>query len=106
MPASNLRARQPVTELTEALGKIVKLPVFENLLSKKRNGKQLKNLTSKAEKVAALQDNFSINDQISVDGGGQICGGARGNAFRVFGTGGVGDDGAGLKWHLRQEPLQ
>ena len=68
MPASNLRARQPVTELAEALGKLVKLPVFENLLNKKRNGKQLKNLTSKAEKVAALQDSFSINDQISGEG--------------------------------------
>ena len=68
MPASNLRARQPVTELTEALGKIVKLPVFENLLNKKRTGRQLKNLTSKAEKVAALQDSFSINDQISGEG--------------------------------------
>ena len=63
-PASNVRARQPVAELTEAFGKIVKIPVFEDLLRKKRNGKQLKNLTSKAEKVAALADSFSVNDQI------------------------------------------
>jgi len=63
MPASNVRARQPVAELTEAFGKIVKIPVFEDLLRKKRNGK-LKNLTSKAEKVAALADSFSVNDQI------------------------------------------
>ena len=68
MPASNIRARQPVTELTEALGKIVKIPVFEDLLRKKRNGKQLKDLTSKAEKVAALKDSFSVNDQISGEG--------------------------------------
>ena len=51
MPASNFRARQPVTELTQALGKLVQIPVFENLLHKKRNGKQLKNLTTKAEKA-------------------------------------------------------
>lgn len=68
MPASNVRARQPVAELTEALGKIVNVPVFEDLLRKKRNGKQLKNLTSKAEKVAALRDSFSVNDQISGEG--------------------------------------
>ncbi len=68
MPASNIRARQPVTELTEALGRIVKIPVFEDLLRKKRNGKQLKDLTSKAEKAAALKDSFSVNDQISGEG--------------------------------------
>jgi len=67
-PASNVRARQPVAELTEAFGKIVKIPVFEDLLRKKRNGNQLKNLTSKAEKVAALADSFSVNDQISGEG--------------------------------------
>lgn len=68
MPASNVRVRQPVTELTKALGKIVKIPVFEDLLRKKRNGKQLKDLTSKAEKVAALRDSFSVNDQICGEG--------------------------------------
>ena len=68
MPASNPRARQPVTELTGALAKIVQVPVFDNLLKKKHNGKQLKDLTGKAEKMEALQNTFSIDDTIAGDG--------------------------------------
>jgi hypothetical protein len=39
MPASRPRPRQPVTFLTEVLGKLTALPVFDNLLSKTANGK-------------------------------------------------------------------
>jgi predicted amidophosphoribosyltransferase len=64
MPASNVRPRQPVTVLTEALGKIVERPVFDSLLIKKPGGQQLKDIVIHAEKVEALKDSFSVNDTI------------------------------------------
>src|SRR6267378_5471045 len=68
MPASNPRARQPVTEVARALGKIVETPVFEALLLKTANGKALKDLTTKDDKIAALANSFSIQDEISGEG--------------------------------------
>lgn len=68
MPASSHRPRQPVTAVAEALGQLVAAPVFTDLLRKAANGKSLKNLGSKAEKVEAIGDSFSINDQIEGDG--------------------------------------
>ena len=68
MPASTARQRQPVTEVAEALGAIVKIPVFTDLLRKTPNGKSLKDLQTKAEKMAAIGDSFSINDQIKNHG--------------------------------------
>jgi predicted amidophosphoribosyltransferase len=68
MPASNPRARQPVTEVARALGKIVETPVFEALLLKTANGKTLKDLTTKDDKIAALANSFSIQDEISGEG--------------------------------------
>jgi predicted amidophosphoribosyltransferase len=64
MPASNVRPRQPVTVLTEALGKIVDRPVFDDLLIKKPGGQQLKDIVIKAEKVEALKNSLSVNDTI------------------------------------------
>lgn len=64
MPASRPRPRQPVTFLTEVLGKLTTLPVFDNLLSKTVNGPQLKDLQTRAEKVAALDGSFSLDDGI------------------------------------------
>ncbi|SRR6266851_3374657 len=68
MPASNVRARQPVTVLTEALGKLVNKPVFEYLLIKKPGGQQLKDLSIKEEKAVALKDSFSVHDSIEGSG--------------------------------------
>lgn len=68
MPASTQRARQPVTELTNALGQIVGKPVFDNILIKSSTHQQLKNLNTKEEKVNALQGCFSINDGIKNEG--------------------------------------
>ena len=56
MPASTARERQPVTEIAEALGVLVKKPVFTDLLRKARHGKSLKDLTTKGEKMAAIGD--------------------------------------------------
>lgn len=68
MPASTSRARQPVTEVAMHLGQLIQVPVFNNLLLKSVNGKSLKNLNSKEEKVAAIGDSFSVNDEIADEG--------------------------------------
>ena len=68
MPASNIRTRQPVTELTKALGTILGVPVFENLVTKKSTGKQLKDLATKAEKLEVAGKSFSVHDLIEGDG--------------------------------------
>jgi predicted amidophosphoribosyltransferase len=68
MPASNQRVRQPVTEVANELGVLVKKPVFGSLLVKAQNGKSLKDLSSKEEKLAAIGNSFSVNDEITSDG--------------------------------------
>ena len=68
MPASSSRTRQPVTEVARALSEIVSIPVFEELLLKKPNGKSLKDLATKEEKIAAIGDSFNVQDQISSEG--------------------------------------
>jgi predicted amidophosphoribosyltransferase len=67
-PASTARERQPVTEVAEALGAIVKIPVFTDLLRKANNGKKLKDLNTKEEKTEALGNTFSVNDAITNEG--------------------------------------
>lgn len=64
MPASNPRHRQPVTEVANELGALVKVPVFDKLLVKAANGKSLKDLHTKDEKIEAIGDSFSVNDGI------------------------------------------
>lgn len=64
MPASSPRTRQPVTEVARALSKILNIPVFEGLLLKTPNGKSLKDLATKEEKIAAIGDSFNVQDQI------------------------------------------
>jgi len=68
MPASNARNRQPVTEVAKELGELLGTPIFDELLCKAPNGKALKDLTTKAEKVEAIGDSFSVKDQIEGDG--------------------------------------
>lgn len=68
MPPSIVRARQPVTELARALGVLIGRPVFDNLVVKIPNGKQLKNMKTKEEKTEALKGVFSINDAIRGEG--------------------------------------
>ena len=67
MPPSNVRPKQPVTEITNALGGIIGVPVFYNILSKTKNGKQLKDLNKKEDKLKALEGCFSVTDGIDGD---------------------------------------
>jgi hypothetical protein len=75
MPASSQRVRQPVTEVANELGALLKIsvfsnkiPVFSNMPIKAKNGKSLKDLNTKDEKIDAIGNSFSVNDEISNDG--------------------------------------
>ena len=58
MPASTVRARQPVNEIATELGRLTDTPVFDNIIVKApapQGSPQLKNLHGREEKDAALQ---------------------------------------------------
>jgi len=67
MPATKTRRRQPVTEVAEELGKLVGAPVFAELLLKAPNGKSLKDLSTKQEKIEAIGGSLSVKDCIEGD---------------------------------------
>lgn len=64
MPASTVRARQPVTEVAQALSALSGIPVFPDLLYRSRAGKLLKDLQTKEEKIEAIGDSFAVHDTI------------------------------------------
>lgn len=71
MPASTVRARQPVNEIATELGRLTDTPVFDNIIVKApapQGSPQLKNLHGREEKEAALQGRFSINPAITNEG--------------------------------------
>lgn len=71
MPASTARAKQPVDEIANELGKLAGLPVFHNIVVKApapHGSPQLKNLKTKAEKVAALDGRITIDPEITNEG--------------------------------------
>lgn len=68
MPASTVRPRQPVAGVASALGNIVNKPVFLDTLRKASNGKSLKDLNTKEEKMAAIGDSITVNNEITNEG--------------------------------------
>jgi predicted amidophosphoribosyltransferase len=71
MPASTVRARQPVNEIANELGKLTKMPVFDNIIVKApapEGSPQLKNLHGREAKDAVLDGRFSINPSITNEG--------------------------------------
>ncbi len=71
MPASTVRARQPVEEIANELGRLTKIPVFNDIIVKApaaQGAPQLKNLRTREEKDAALDGRFSINPSITNEG--------------------------------------
>lgn len=71
MPASTARLKQPVDELANALGKLTRLPVFENMVVKAPappGSTPLKDMHARAEKDDALAGRFSINECIANEG--------------------------------------
>jgi predicted amidophosphoribosyltransferase len=68
MPATTARNRQPVVEIAKALGHIVEKPVLTDTLRKASTGKPLKDIHTKDEKMEAIGDSFSVNDEIEKPG--------------------------------------
>lgn len=71
MPATNERARQPVTEIARALSNRLKVPMFDNILVKlpaAADTPQLKDLIGKEAKIAALSGRFAIKPSITNEG--------------------------------------
>ena len=71
MPASTARTRQPVTEVAQETAKLLSINAFTELLVKNsvpNSSQSLKNMSSKAEKEAALLGRFRIDDTIKGDG--------------------------------------
>jgi predicted amidophosphoribosyltransferase len=71
MPASIVRQRQPVTEIVQELGKLLKVPVFDGIIVKSpaaAGARQLKDMGSREEKVTELASRFVIHDAIENHG--------------------------------------
>ncbi|WP_035552179.1 ComF family protein [Burkholderia sp. 9120] len=68
MPATSARARQPVAEVANALGRIKNTPVFHHLLFKQAGGQKMKDIPTREAKVEAVKDAFSYEDQIEGNG--------------------------------------
>lgn len=71
MPASTTRARQPVNELANALGRLTRIPVIVEMVVKAPappGSTPLKNMSTREEKDAALAGRFSINQCIANEG--------------------------------------
>jgi predicted amidophosphoribosyltransferase len=71
MPASTTRARQPVDEIANELGRLTGISVFNNIVVKApapQGSPKLKDLHSREEKDAALQGRFSLNPVIENEG--------------------------------------
>lgn len=71
VPASVTRARQPVYEVAQAVAKRIKVESFEGIVCKAAaatGAVALKNLSTKDEKVAALEGRFTIKDTITNEG--------------------------------------
>lgn len=71
VPASKLRQRQPVYEVAQSVAKKIAVNSFEGIVTKAAPDAAcpaLKDLGSKAEKVAALEGRFSLKDTINGEG--------------------------------------
>jgi predicted amidophosphoribosyltransferase len=64
VPPSKFRVRQPVIEIARQLAQLMKIPCHENFLRKTAKTPQMKNIASRADKVAALMNAFVVNDML------------------------------------------
>lgn len=65
MPPSKRRARQPVIEIARELARKMQIPCYENLLVKKNNTPQVKDIEYREEKISMLVNALTVNDQLS-----------------------------------------
>lgn len=69
VPPSKTRPKQPVTEIARAISEITNIPINEALLTKCMNTAQMKDVSSPAEKVIALEAALMVNSSRVCDGG-------------------------------------
>lgn len=65
MPPSKHRIRQPVTEISIALAKLMGIYYADNLLVKNIATSAMKDISSRDEKLAKLNEAFAVNDILS-----------------------------------------
>lgn len=61
MPPSKARSQQPVPEIARELAVLTKLPFIDRFLIKSKETPQMKDIESRADKIAALQQSIQIN---------------------------------------------
>ena len=65
MPSSTQRARQPVTEIARELARLMNKYCVENLLVKTTATSSMKDISTRAEKMTALESAFTVYDVLS-----------------------------------------
>ena len=65
MPPSQQRARQPVVEISRQVAINMGVPCIENMLLKNVQTEQMKNISSKEEKIEALSNRLYLNDVLN-----------------------------------------
>ena len=68
MPPSKCRKFQPLTELAKEIAKKMDIPLFENILIKKGEMPQIKDIESIDEKMEVLENGLSIDNGIGNEG--------------------------------------
>lgn len=65
MPASKIRPRQPVTEISKEVARLLGVPCYENLIVKTKETPAMKDITNREEKVEILMDAFTVYDVLN-----------------------------------------
>lgn len=65
IPPSQHRARQPVVEIARQVAANLRIPCIENMLLKKANTEQMKNIGCREDKVKELCDKLYIEDVLA-----------------------------------------
>ena len=68
MPPSEVRRTQPVAELSKKVAEKMKIAFFGNILLKKKTTSQMKDFSTREEKINALSCGFYIHDGIRNNG--------------------------------------
>jgi predicted amidophosphoribosyltransferase len=68
MPPSQLRPRQPVTEVAAHLAMLLDVPMFENFLLRQRTGAKLKDMHTREDKDAALRGKITLGHTFRGEG--------------------------------------
>lgn len=61
MPPSKQRQRQPVTEISRELARLMQVPCLEDMLVKTKTTQAMKDIVSREEKIEKLIDAFTVN---------------------------------------------